>query len=244
LDGGIWITDNWTNNYFHWMCDALPRLIASQQVKQLSIVILPEHYQRHSYVKESLELLGIKIQPINRNSANLVKNLIITEHIAPSGNYNKFLMLALRERLRLKPSIKPYRRLYISRQKAQHRRIINENELLPILKCFHFEIVHFEDLSWFEQRHLLSETTILMSIHGAGLTNMLLLPDLVKVIEIRSYTNSHDNCFFSLASELDIDYYLLPTKPDTGIDNHTVYDSIDLELNPKVLEDFLIKHLS
>src|SRR5690349_2712256 len=30
IEKGVWIIDNWSAGYFHWMADALPRLIASE----------------------------------------------------------------------------------------------------------------------------------------------------------------------------------------------------------------------
>ena len=29
INGGVWIIDNWSQSYFHWMTDALPRLLLS-----------------------------------------------------------------------------------------------------------------------------------------------------------------------------------------------------------------------
>jgi len=238
----IWITDNWTNNYFHWMCDALPRLLESNNKETPIKVILPEHYLKHSYVTETLNLLDFKVFPINRNSANLVKNLYVCEHVAPSGNYNKQIMLNLREKLRYKTDTFPSKRLYISREKASHRKIENECELLPILKKYNFDIIHFEDFTWNEQRKLLSEYEVIISIHGAGLTNMLLLPNASKAIEIRNKSNSSDNCFFTLASELDIDFYILTANPVTTESKSTPFDSINLNLDPNKLEAFLKKY--
>jgi capsular polysaccharide biosynthesis protein len=243
LKEGIWITDNWSNNYFHWICDALPRLIMSNNQLNIKTVILPEHYIKHSYVSETLDLMGFSIQTITSSSSNLVRKLICTEHLAPSGNYYKKSLIELRDKLRLDGNKECFKRIYISREKASHRKIINESSIIPILKKHDFSVVYFEELDWLNQRQLLSETEVLMSIHGAGLTNMLLLPNNGKVIEIRNKDNAHDNCFFSLASELSIEYYLLPAEPIKSVILNTDYDQIDVMVDPANLDHFLTKYL-
>ncbi len=41
----IWITHEWTAAYFHWLADALTRLIAVEELKDTHVVLLPERYR-------------------------------------------------------------------------------------------------------------------------------------------------------------------------------------------------------
>lgn len=50
---------------------------------------------------------------------------------------------------------------------------------------FGFETVYAEDLSFDEQRNLFFETKILVTPHGAGLTNVLFMQPGTKVLELK-----------------------------------------------------------
>ena len=66
-----------------------------------------------------------------------------------------------------------------------------------------------EDWSYEEQISYTSRASVLLSLHGAGLTHMLFMPKGSKVIEIRLDGDSLNNCYFSMASGLDHDYFYI-----------------------------------
>jgi capsular polysaccharide biosynthesis protein len=69
-----------------------------------------------------------------------------------------------------------------------------------------------EDLSFIRQIELMQGTKVLLGAHGAGLTNMLFMPAGSVVVEIRKEGDSHNNCFYSLASALGHRYYYAIAK--------------------------------
>jgi len=77
----------------------------------------------------------------------------------------------------------PWRRVYVSRSKVR-RRIVNEENILPIIKEYGFEIIFPEDLSFREQVRIFAETKDIMAPHGGGLFNQCLSDPLGTVIEI------------------------------------------------------------
>jgi capsular polysaccharide biosynthesis protein len=144
---------------------------------------------------------------IRENEIFYVKNLVVVPEIAPTGNYRSQLMRNIRE-----PYIKggfknESKRIYITRSKALKRKIINEAELIPLLKKYDFNIISMEDLTFEEQFKLVIGAEVLVSLHGAGLTHMLWLATDAKVMEIRLKGDGVNNCYFSLASDLKINYY-------------------------------------
>ena len=78
----------------------------------------------------------------------------------------------------------PYKIIYISRRKARGRFILNEEALEAMLAEFEAESVCLEDFSFKEQVTLMQRTRLLISIHGAGLTNMMFMQEGGTVIEI------------------------------------------------------------
>ena len=98
-------------------------------------------------------------------------------------------------------------KIYISRAKAPKRKILNEEEIISILVSLGFEIIYMEDLDFFSQVKLMSECKYLVSLHGAGLTNELYLPETAKVFEIRHPKDKLNNCYYLLATALSLKYY-------------------------------------
>ena len=84
-----------------------------------------------------------------------------------------------------------------------------------MLISFGFEIHVFEQYSLSKQVDLMRDTQCLLGMHGAGLTNMLFMPSVGSVIELRNRGDQHNNCYFSMASELNHAYYYLQGDGDS-----------------------------
>jgi len=79
----------------------------------------------------------------------------------------------------------------------------------------------------------------LIGIHGAGLTNILFMPKGASVLELRRKDDSHNNCYFSLASALELNYFYQLCEVDnenivTQVNDFLV-DKIILEKNIKAI---------
>ena len=200
------------------MLDALPRLFVALQQHPNASVVLPEQFRSQDYILSSLKALGVEnIRFMRTGNYYFFRRLIFQTHLAPTGNYHDETVRHMRARLLknlpLNNSTKG-ERIYISRAKAKRRRVINEQELIPVLKKHQFSIIHFEDYSWAEQIAICANAKIMLGLHGAGLTNMLFMPKDSKVIELRREGDAHNNCYFSLASALGLDYYYLQCSTD------------------------------
>jgi capsular polysaccharide biosynthesis protein len=212
-NSGIWIIDNWSTTYFHWFADALPRLWAAKNYIKGHKVLLPYKYKNLRHVTESLTILGIEYVFFNPLKKVSVKDLLLPEHVADTGNFNSEVMQGLRTQFIKKYSpAEPFRLTYISRRKASFRKLINENDLESLLKRFGFEIIVCEDMNLSDQIKILSETKILLGVHGGGLTNMLFMNTQSKILELRAEGDTHNNCYFLLASAMGVDYYYIKCK--------------------------------
>ena len=224
----VWIIDNWSEGYFHWLTDALPRLIASEKFSEDHIVILPMNYERHNYVREALSLLNYRVHYFNSNRHLLVKELILPSHTAPTGNYNKNIINNIRDRFLKSNKQLSHRNIFISRSKAHKRKIVNETEVISLLKLYDYEVHYFEDYSLRQQIEVMSQAKSLIGLHGAGLTNMLFMPKNGQVLEFRNRSDAHNNCYFSLASDLNHDYYYQLNDGNTN-DTNIVDVTVNLE---------------
>ena len=93
----------------------------------------------------------------------------------------------------------PTRRLYISREDATSRRIINEKDLVKELVLHGFEVVTLSGMSFAHQVRLFNEAEIIVGPHGAGFTNAVFAQPGATLIELLSPNWMH-GCFWALAS--------------------------------------------
>jgi len=55
-----WITDDWSYGYFHWIADALPRLLVIKELLGELTLLLPRRYEGLEFVQSSLRLFGAR----------------------------------------------------------------------------------------------------------------------------------------------------------------------------------------
>lgn len=233
FENAIWITDDWSTEYFHWLTDALTRYVWCEEYSKSSIVILPSKFEERRYIVESLDFLNINYKILNKKKA-FITNLILPSHTANTGNYNTQIINKLNDKFTNYCS-KGTRRIYASRQKADKRKIKNEDELVAFLIKYDFDIHFFEDYSFEKQVKLLNQTEILIGLHGAGLTNMLFMPKGGKIVELRNHSDTINNCYFSLASEIDHEYYYLECSGDSEY-THNVNVTVDINKFENILK--------
>jgi capsular polysaccharide biosynthesis protein len=220
--------------YFHWLTEALPRLIAAAPFLDGHTLLLPEKYEREPFIKASLELLNCKVHFFKWSRKQKVKELVVPGHTAGSGHYSIPLIKEVRQRFLDATAKTPQRKIYISRQKAPRRKIMNEDAVVALVQQYGYEIHFFEDYTLQQQIAIMAGTRYLIGLHGAGLTNMLFMPAPGKILELRNRQDDHNNCFFTLASALDHDYYYLNNAGDTT-DTHRVNITVDTAQLQQVL---------
>lgn len=65
------------------------------------------------------------------------------------------------------------RKIFISRKSTTFKRVLNEEEILPLFRQAKYEIVYAEELSWIEQIEVFSSAKCIVGASGAALTNLL-----------------------------------------------------------------------
>jgi capsular polysaccharide biosynthesis protein len=211
--------DSWSEGYFHWICDALPRLFLAKEHLMKSIILTNDLFTK-DYHTSTLSLFPIlESYVLQRGKTYHVKELLLPSHLAETtGNYNEGIMQSMRsyllQQLKIDDSIgNLHKKIYITRKNASRRKVINESDLWPVLKKYGFLEMAFENLSFVDQAKTAFSAQVIIGLHGAGLSNILFMKPKSKLLELRRENESHDNCYFSLASALDIDYYYLKCKP-------------------------------
>jgi capsular polysaccharide biosynthesis protein len=213
--------DGWSHGYFHWLTEVLPKILRERDAIKSLVLLFPKRYS-NGFFSDSLKLLNItNVEYYDENRILFLKNATLITGIKPAGNYDEKEIGSLRSLFIKKYTAKPFRRIYISRAKAGRRKVANENELISLLNKYHFEIVFAEDLPFDRQVQMMAETQYLISIHGAGLTNMLFMHPHTHVLEFKLKDDYANLCYFSLASALAINYYYLVCSAHSGTESIT-----------------------
>lgn len=205
----IWVIDLWSKNYFHWILECFPRILALREAGINAPLMIPQHLFKVSYIRDTLDELGIKVIPYGFRQSFVVGKLYTVTHDAPCAfdltylkNLQAFFLQTDKQQV-----VRNDRKIYISRRGATKRRITNEVDLEPLLLERGFEIVQMEKLSFLQQCALMRESKVLLSSHGAGFTNMLFMPAGSIIIELHPNTLRYNSCFYHLAAALNLDYY-------------------------------------
>ena len=189
----------WVPGYYHWVLDVLPRLLFVERFDRLRGMPLIVQRGITQAQRESLQILGISPDRIIEFNGNhwQVEQLYYVQHgtyACPTPLHTQWL------RERFAPhSITRSRRLYISREDAARRRVVNEPDLVRELVSYGFEVVTLSGMSFADQARLFNEAEIIVGPHGGGLTNAVFAKPGTTLIELfsPSYMNG---CFWALAN--------------------------------------------
>jgi capsular polysaccharide biosynthesis protein len=240
----LWIADNWSAGYFHWLADTLPRLFLVRQHLKDWTLLLPHYARALPFVEPSLKPFGVDaVRYANQNEVFACRRLFVPTHAAPPGHFNDGVIQDVRRVLVTAyggAGDAPDGRLYISRSAARRRKVSNEADVLGVLRRFGFRIMHAESCAFEEQVRAASGSRYLVSSHGAGLTNMLFMRPGSRVLELRYHGDKVSNCYFTMASALRLHYaYQTCASPDPAEPAHTADLRVDVARLERNLERLL-----
>ena len=195
------------SNYYHWMNDILPRLhvLTKSGIDIDSIQQFVINPLEHPFQYETLERFGI-----NESRLCITENaptyLQCDELLLPTYGSNTlgkgqapwnpaFVKSAFLD----KRCAQPTDRVYISRRQANGRSVENENELVAEIRKRGFRQVELEGMSVAQQACLFNEASVIISPHGAGLSNIVFCEPATTVIEL--YDSHIAPCFW-ITSEM------------------------------------------
>ena len=228
---------------YHWFLDCLPRLHYLLETVQEPIKIIVSD-RMPAFQQETLNFL-IKDKPnFSTLAINKHEKWRLTNFIFPSfaSNHNSgYLPTAFLQKIRREIwagyKVQDYlgkTRLFISRRKASKRRILNEEALMEVMKPYGFQLVFAEDLTYQQQVQLFFNAELVVSAHGAGLTNVLFCKS-CKVWEIHP-ANEVKSHYFMLSKALGFEYfYTIGSEADGNLDF-----TVDEEAFGQKLQAFLL----
>lgn len=193
-------------NYYHWTVECLPRLRGierwyQQTGNQTTLLIPPDP---PSWMVESIEILASKSYKAREftEASHTVQELIVPTYPSPSPISCEWLRKkSVAGIVHSKPTAS---RIYISREKANRRRVANQGEIEDVLSQFGFESYVLEEMSIRDQVRLFMNAEAVVSPHGAGLANIVYADNPV-IIEL--FGSEKKTTFYRLAKLLNHEYY-------------------------------------
>jgi hypothetical protein len=208
-------------HFFHFLFDRLPRLfylLERFSIGPEPLVILSNEdtppFQRDIFAFVAARYPSVQFRQIPRHERWRLSHLYFVDDyntttratfLAPETF--AFMRGLILDGYGVRPG-PPRRRLYVNRNDARKRRLLNEPQVWPLFAAKGFESVSAGKLSFREQLALFSEAEAVAGPHGAGLSHILFAPG-VKTLEI-----------FPADKAFDIDYFFL-TKAMGG-----TYDAV------------------
>ncbi len=209
IERATWIVERVYHNYSHWLTAHMPKLLLLKKIGRLTDVLLPS--KRTPFMEESMRMAGIDPSEFRVFEPDQVLDADELSVVA-TDRFRPELLQMVPEAFGVHDAHRPERRVYISRERANRRKLVNEPEVWSALRNFGFEKVVMEDLSFAGQVDLMRQTEILVAPHGAGLTNMMFCPRGALVVEIADFGFPNPN-FYALASALRHRYCIVQATP-------------------------------
>ncbi|MBB1284675.1 glycosyltransferase family 61 protein [Flavisolibacter sp. BT320] len=204
--------NEFSENYFHWFTEVVPKMLSVRKIDKEAVFFLP--FSLKPFQLESLKECDINFVTSDDQISIFRKVWVVENPTVYPGIYHPDLVNEVRTVFKPSCLTGNKRKIYITRRSSHRRKLLNEHAIIPILAKYSIEIFDFDLLSFDDQLAILHNTSLLVSIHGAALTNMLFLPSNSKVIEILPVAIPNDKCYFTLAGTLNVQYYYIDCEMD------------------------------
>lgn len=206
--------------YYHWMLDAIPKLYLLKKsglFDQVDFFLVPNY--EFPYQKEFLDHFGITPDKIiNGNVEQHIQadQLIVSSYVRWEDHHPLWACEFLRNSfVPQEQRTAPDKLIYIGRGDAsRNRKITNEAELIELLKGYGFEALLLSEISLKEKARLFSSAKVVVSAHGAGLSNLAFCTPGARVLEIFP-DNYVRHAYYDLSNKCGLEYHYL-LCPSTG----------------------------
>ena len=237
--------------YYHFMFDVLPRihLLHKAEIEFDNIDYFLVNSYQAAFHREMLGKLGISEKKILESSKypHIKADKLVLPSLPGVMGYPpdwacQFLSKEFLNCQQITKRLNGVERIYISREKASRRKVINEKDIVNFLSQLGFKTIILESLPISEQALIFSSAKIVVAPHGAGLSNIVFCSQGqgAKIVEIFSplYVNV---MYWCLSNQMGLEYYYIIGKgqaPPEYVDPVGIEEDIvvDLEALSSILK--------
>ncbi len=240
---GSWATLVYSSSsaWFHWIAESLPRFKLIEDIlPHLNGVLIPS--SPHAQIRESALAMGLRSDQIIELTpeSHYLPEVLFVPFYAAGMNMAPWVPEFLQSKLL--PNIHAHqldspRRIYISREDAMVRRLVNEREITSILVKYGFEIIKLADQSFHEQVELFNNAEMIVAPHGAGLANLVFCRPNVQVLELLSTQKEMPCLYYAITNTIGGHYSFLRGSPVKGQDSNN--SNANFQVEPLHIENAL-----
>jgi len=188
MGDAILISHFWMENYAHTLLETCSRFWAWQDHDYLFSGLPVIWDVTKPWQKELAEMMGVEPMPLPANRVKFATLYVPSFHSQIGQSPQSVQWLRWKFQAPKAPGTK---RLYVSRNDARERRVVNEAEVIEILKPIGFEVVTLTGMSVAEQRDRFGEAECVVMPHGAGCANMIFAGTGTKTVEFVPKSYQH-----------------------------------------------------
>jgi len=204
-------------NYFHWLAGTVPKLRYVERFEEETgeevTLVLREGLPR--WAKDTLTLLDYSPEKIifTQDPVCSPDSLIIPPHPSINRlNDYRWIRRNILDGISEPPVSSSGERIYISRSRGIGRQVVNEDEVMETLSEYGFEKYHLEDRSLSQNAQLFAAADIVVSPHGAGLTDVIFSED-CTVVEF--FGSQKTETYQILCDTLNLPYIRVDCQSDS-----------------------------
>ena len=218
------------SNIAHWLTEALVRIWLCKDIIQKNDQFLIPRSSMTEFAIDSIRALGFKNECKIHDTSKFIYERV--KVINSNGRQTEFdpCLVEIRKNILAKTNNSimskenPYV-LYVKRHKTSKRKILNEEEMIDLLKSqFEIKVIEASQMSFSQQVLEFSKAWCVISMHGAALSNMIWMKEGAHVIELykdlRSYDgniygppNSPSSWYSRLSALMNLNYHLFQCNP-------------------------------
>ena len=218
------------SNIAHWLTEALVRIWLCKDIIQKNDQFLIPRSSMTEFAIDSIRALGFKNECKIHDTSKFIYERV--KVINSNGRQTEFdpCLVEIRKNILAKTNNSimskenPYV-LYVKRHKTSKRKILNEEEMIDLLKSqFEIKVIEASQMCFSQQVLEFSKAWCVISMHGAALSNMIWMKEGAHVIELykdlRSYDgniygppNSPSSWYSRLSALMNLNYHLFQCNP-------------------------------
>ena len=241
------VKQTWDGNYGHWLIESLPRVETIHQqcgLSGLSFVVSDNTSPAMRTVyKDSLAMMGIsadRVLSLPDDKAYRMHEVIYPTPLTAQPWVKSPLAIGVLESLRkyADPSTARPEKLFVSRNGWGNRRLLNEEDVLAVIRQYGYVVVQPEQYSFAQQISIFSKARIIIGTLGAAISNLVFSPSGVKLLSLTTELMG-DDFFWDLVSLKQGQYVSLHGKasePEKGMHSDFVIDLTDLMRALEIVE--------